>query len=103
MADNKTRELRRRRSELSESLPELSRQRDQTFRLNSDALALDRAGVTDHTPEELARLGEGQAGADAAIRAVQREIRDLDAEITSTSGGRMRARVGRGLRRRGRS
>jgi chromosome segregation ATPase len=103
MADNKTRELRRRRSELSESLPELSRQRDQTFRLNSDALALDRAGVTDHTPEELARLGEGQAGADAAIRAVQREIRDLDAEITSTSRGRLGARVGRGLRRRGRS
>jgi chromosome segregation ATPase len=103
MADNKTRELRRRRSELSESLPELSRQRDQTFRLNSDALALDGAGVTDHTPEELARLGEGQAGADAAIRAVQREIRDLDAEITSTSGGRLGARVGRGLRRRGRS
>src|SRR5439155_15274419 len=71
MADSKTNELRQRRSALSESLPTLGRKRDQSYRLNSDALALDRAGVTHHAPEELARLGEGQAAAEAAIRDAQ--------------------------------
>jgi hypothetical protein len=99
MADSKTKELRERRSVLSESLPALSQKRDQTYRLNSDALALDRAGMTRHTPEELARLGEGQAGAEAAIRDAQCEIRDLDAEILRGSGGGFGARVGRMARR----
>jgi hypothetical protein len=99
MADGKTKELRQRRSVVSESLPALSRERDYTYRLNSDALALDRAGVTRRTPQELARLGEGQAGADAAIRDAQREIRDLDAEIQRTSGGGLGTRVARAVRR----
>jgi hypothetical protein len=99
MADSKTKELRQRRSVVSESLPALSRKRDHTYRLNSDARALDRAGVTRRTPEELARLGEGQAGADAAIRDAQREIRDLDAQIQQTSGGGLGTRVARVVRR----
>jgi hypothetical protein len=99
MADSKVNELRQRRSVLSESLPALSRKRDQTYRLSNDALALDRAGVTSHAPEELARLGEGQAGAEAAIRDAQREIRDLDAEILRGSGGGLGARMGRMVRR----
>jgi hypothetical protein len=101
MAENTTRELRQRRTELAESLPALSGKRDQTYRLNSDALALGRAGVRQHTPEELARLAEGQAGAEGAIRDAQREIRDLDAEIQGASGDRFGARVGRSLRRMG--
>jgi hypothetical protein len=99
MADTKTKELRQRRSALSESLPGLSRKRDETYRLNSDALALDRAGVTQHAPEELSRLGEGQAGAEAAIRDAQCEIRELDAEILRGSGGGLGARVARVVRR----
>ena len=97
MADTK-KELRERRTVLSASLPALSRNRDQTYRLNSDALALERAGVTHRAPEELARLGEGQAGADAAIRDAQCEIRDLDAEIQRASGGGLAARVARVVR-----
>jgi hypothetical protein len=99
MAENTTTELRQRRSELAQSLPELSKNRDLTYRLNSDALALGRAGVRQHTPEELARLGEGQAGADTALRNTQCEIRDLDAEIQLASGVRFGAKVGRALRR----
>jgi hypothetical protein len=99
MADNTTAELRQRRSELAGSLSELSRKREQTYRLNSDALALGRAGVRQHTAEELARLGEGQTGAEAAIRDAQCEIRDLDAEIQRASAGRFGAKVGRALRR----
>jgi hypothetical protein len=101
MADNTTTELRLRRSELAGSLSELSRRRDHTYRLNSDALALGRAGVRQHTPEELARLGEGQAGAEAAIRDAQCEIRDIDVQLQGASGGRFGAKVGRALRRPG--
>jgi hypothetical protein len=43
MAHSKTKELRQGRFALSESLRELGRKRDQTYRLNSGALALDRA------------------------------------------------------------
>jgi hypothetical protein len=99
MADSKTNELRERRSVLSESLAALGRKRDQTYRSNNDALALDRAGVTNHRPEELTRLAQGHAEAEAAIRDAQCEIRDRDAEIQRGSGGRIGARVGRLVRR----
>jgi hypothetical protein len=33
----------------------LSQKRADTYRLNSDALALDRAGVTHHAPQEMLR------------------------------------------------
>jgi hypothetical protein len=99
MADSKSKELRERRTELSQSLLGLSQKRDHTYRLNSDALALDRAGVTNHAPQEMARLKEDQVGADEAIRAAQREIRNLDAEIKSAPSDGLGARVGRALRR----
>jgi hypothetical protein len=80
-------------------LSALARKRDQTYRLNSDALALDRAGVTDHPPEELTRLAQGKVEAEGAIRDAQCEIRELDAEIQGGSGGGIGARVGRIVRR----
>jgi hypothetical protein len=74
-------ELEHRRGELRRSLPGLSKNRVDTYRLNSDARALDRAGVKREQPEELLRLKEAEVAADAAIRDVQRELRDIDAEI----------------------
>jgi len=74
-------ELEQRRGELSRSLPGLSENRADTYRRNSDALALDRAGVKHERPQEMVRLGEDEVAADAAIRDVQRELRDIDAEI----------------------
>jgi hypothetical protein len=99
MADSNTNELRQRRSVLSESLSTLSRKREATYRLNSDALALDRAGVTHHPPEELARLADQQVEAEAAIRDAQCEIRALDAEIELGSSRGLGARVARIVRR----
>jgi hypothetical protein len=99
MANSNTQELRERRTVLSESLLGLSQKRDHTYRLNSDALALDRAGVTNHGPQEIARLKDDQVGADEAIRAAQRELRSLDAEIKSAPSGSLGARIGRALRR----
>ena len=60
--------------------------------LISDALALERAGVKHERPVELVRLREAERAADAAIRDVQRELRDIDEEI------KLRPRPGRGAR-----
>ena len=92
-------ELEQPRSELSRSLPGLSDSRAETYRRNSDALALDRAGVKHERPQEMVRLGADEVAADAAIRDVQRELRDIDAEIKLMPRRRLGARVGRALHR----
>ena len=81
-------ELEQRRGELSRALPGLS-----------DALALDRAGVKHERPQEMVRLREDEIAANAAIRDVQRELRDIDAEIKLMPRRRLGARVGRVLHR----
>jgi hypothetical protein len=77
----------------------LSENRADTYRRNSDALALDRAGVKRERPQEMVRLGEAEVAADAAIRDVQRELRDIDAEIELMPRRGLGSRVGRALRR----
>ena len=91
-------ELEQRRGQLTRSLPGLSENRADTYRRNS-ALALDRAGVKHERPEEMVRLGEAEVAADAAIRDVQRELRDIDAEIKLTPRPGLGARFGRTARR----
>jgi hypothetical protein len=92
-------ELEQRRAELRRSLPGLSEKRADSYRRNSDALALDRAGVKHERPEKMVRLGEAEVAADAAIRDAQRELRDIDAEIKLSPRPRLGARVGRAVRR----
>jgi hypothetical protein len=77
----------------------LSENRTNTYRRNSDALALDRAGVKHERPEEMVRLQEAEVAADAAIRAAQRELHDIDAEIKLSPRPRLGARFGRAARR----
>ena len=88
-------ELEQRRDELTRSLPGLSDRRADSYRRNSDALALDRAGVRHEQPDEMMRLAKAELVADEAIRDVQRELRDLDAEI------KLAPRKGIGARLRG--
>ncbi len=92
-------ELEQRRADLTRSLPELSENRANTYRRNCDALALARAGVKHERPEEMVRLQEAEGSADAAIRAAQREIRDIDAEIKLSPRPRLGARFARAARR----
>src|SRR5512132_846480 len=92
-------ELEQRRAELTRSLPGLSDDRADSYRRNCDALALDRAGVKHERPEEMVRLGESELAADAAIRDVQRELRDIDAEIERMPRRGLAWRVGRAVRR----
>ena len=91
--------LEQRRGQLTRSLPGLSENRADTYRRNSDALALDRAGVKHEQPEEMMRLGEAEVAADAAIRDVQRELRDIDAEFEHIPRWGLGGRVGRAVRR----
>jgi hypothetical protein len=92
-------ELERRRDELTRSLPALSENRANAYRRNSDARTLDRAGVKSERPEQMLRLGEAEVAADAALRDVQRELRDIDAEIKLSPRVRLGARFGRTARR----
>ena len=73
--------LKRRREQLWASLPALSKNRAETYRLNSDALTLARAGTRYQDPQKMALLSEDEVAADEAMRGVQREIRRLDEEI----------------------
>jgi hypothetical protein len=77
----RTSHLKRRREQLWASLPALSKNRAETYRLNSDALTLARAGSTYQDPQKMARLSDDEVAADDAMRGVQREIRQLDEEI----------------------
>ena len=92
-------ELEQRRAELTRSLPGLSDNRADTYRRNSDAVALDRAGVKHERPEEMLRLGEAEVAAHTAIRDVQRELRDIDEEIKRSPRPGLGTRVGRAFRR----
>ena len=95
-----TKELHKRRAEVSAKLPALTLQRDHMFQLKCDAEKLDRFGVTHHTAAEMARLEEDQAAADIAVRDVQRQLREIDDEIRrAASSGGLNATVGRVLRR----
>ncbi|HSC73448.1 MAG TPA: hypothetical protein VLB89_04725 [Gaiellaceae bacterium] len=95
-----TKELHKRRGEVSAELPALTLRRDRMFQLKCDAEKLDRFGVTHHTAAEIARLAEDQAAADAAVRDVQLQLREIDDEIRrASSGGGLNATIGRVLRR----
>jgi hypothetical protein len=77
----RTAHLKRRREQVSASLPALSKNRAERYRLNSDALTLARTGTTYQDPQKMARLSDDAVAADQAMRGAQREIRQLDKEI----------------------
>jgi len=87
-------DLEQRRDELTRSLVGLSDERARSYRLNSDALALDRAGVKRQTPQELEQLKANETAAHNAVRAAQCEVRDLDAEIANAPGRGFRSKFG---------
>jgi hypothetical protein len=96
--ESATHGLKRRREQLWASLPALSQNRADAYRLNSDALALSRTGTAYQDPQKMALLSEAEATADNAMRGVQREIRQLDEEIGSASDGAYLWKIGRGGR-----
>ncbi len=95
----RVRELQKRRDELAASLPALDKTRTETVQANSYTQARQRAGVTEHSADEMARLGADEAAAHAAMRDVRIEMHRLDAEIESESRSDLGGRVGGALRR----
>jgi hypothetical protein len=100
MAQERSHELERRRDELNRSLNGLSEEKTNTYRLNCDALALERAGVKRERPEEMVRLGEAAVAADSAMRDAHRELRDIYAEMDRLPRSGLGGRFGRAARRR---
>ena len=99
MAVTRSDQLEQRRSELAMSLARLGENRDRTYRLNSDALARDRAGVKQEQAQEMTRLGDAEVTADAEIRAAQRELREIDSELALLPRRGLGSKVGGLLRR----
>jgi hypothetical protein len=95
LAERPTPDLKRKRETLRAAMPALSRARADTYRLNSDARALGRAGATYQAPQETARLAADEVTADDAMRSAQREIRQLDEAIARASDKSFVWRVGR--------
>ena len=92
-------DLEQRRDELTRSLVGLSDDRARSYRLNSDALALDRAGVKPRTPQELEQLKANETAAHNAVRAAQCEVRDLDTEIANAPSSGFMSKFGRARKR----
>jgi hypothetical protein len=99
MTESRSHELEQRRDELTRSLPGLTREKDATYRKNSDAQALSRSGVKHEQPEEMVRLGDAALAADTAIRDAQVELRDVHAEIEGMPRRGLGSRIRRAFRR----
>jgi hypothetical protein len=95
LAERPAPDLKRKRETLRASLPALSRARAETYRLNSDARALGRAGATYQAPREMAQLAADEVTADDAMRGARREIRQLDEAIARASDKTFVWRIGR--------
>lgn len=80
-----TNELRRQRDELTAELTALQRQREQAFRVNSDALALQRAGVTQKTDAEMTQFADNEVAGDTAMTDLRRRIEAIDVELETAA------------------
>ena len=74
-------ELRRRREALETQLATLSQERERAFRVNSDALALQQAGVTHHDGAVMKQLSDAESAGDSTMTALRREIAQIDDEL----------------------
>jgi hypothetical protein len=95
-------ELRRQRRALEAKLGMLSEQKEYAFRVNSDALALQRAGVTHHGGAEMQQFADAEIAGDPTMTDLRRQIALIDDELERDHGtglaGRSRS-IMRWLRR----
>jgi hypothetical protein len=84
-------DLRQRREAMETELKALREQRERAFRANSDALSLQRSGVTDHSAAEMQQFADKETGGDSAMTELRREIELVDDELaTKRRGGASR-------------
>lgn len=89
---NDANELRRRREALETQLTTLSRQRERAFRVNSDALALQQAGVTHHDGAAMKELSDAESAGDSTMTVLRREIAQIDDELVRDHRGGLAGR-----------
>jgi hypothetical protein len=82
-------ELHRRRDELQTQLTALTEQRERAFRVNSDALALQQAGVTHRDGAAMKELADAESAGDSAMTTLRREIEAIDKELAHDRPGRL--------------
>jgi hypothetical protein len=85
-------ELRQRREALQMQLDELRQKHERAFRANSDALARQRLGVTDHDAAEMKEFADDEVAGDSAMSDLRREIKLIDEELSGDlahKGGRV--------------
>lgn len=80
-------ELRRRREALETQLIALTEQREHAFRVNSDALALQQAGVTHHDGAEMKQFADAERAGDSTMTVLRREIEQIDNELARDHRG----------------
>jgi len=71
-------ELRQRREALQAQLTPLIEQREHAFRENSDALALQQAGVTHRDGAAMKQLADAESAGDSTMTTLRREIEEID-------------------------
>jgi hypothetical protein len=99
MTEDRSIELKERRDELTQSLATLEQQRTDSYRVNCDAIALERYGVTDHGADKMLQLRGAEADADLAYRDAQHELREIDSQLDDAGDGDSGGRIGRIMRR----
>ena len=85
-------ELRRRREVLEAELSVMSEQREHAFRVNSDALALQQAGVTHHDQTEMKGFADDEIAGDSTMTDLRRRIALIDDELERDHGGGLAGR-----------
>jgi hypothetical protein len=84
-------DLQQRREAMETELRALREQRERAFRANSDALSLQRSGVTDHNAAEMQQFADKETVGDSAMTELRREIELVDDELaTKRRGGASR-------------
>ena len=78
-------ELRRQRRELETQLAALTGRKEYAFRVNSDALALQRAGVTQKTDAEMTQFSDNEVAGDTAMTDLRRRIEAIDVELETAA------------------
>jgi hypothetical protein len=77
----------------------LREQRERAFRANSDALSLQRYGVTDHNAAEMQQFADDESAGDSTMTDLRRGIEVIDDELARDHRSGIKGTVGRMMKR----
>jgi hypothetical protein len=95
---SEVKDLQQRREALETELSGLRRQRERAFRANSDALSLQRYGVTDHNAAEMQQFADDETAGDSTMTELRRGIELIDDELARDHSSGLGRRIMKRLR-----